>query len=33
VVDELHVIFTGAAVCAAAAAVLALLLLQRPAGD
>jgi MFS family permease len=31
VVDELHAIFTGAALCAAAAAVLALLLLRRSA--
>jgi MFS family permease len=32
VVDELHAVFLGAALCAAAAAVLALVLLQRPAG-
>jgi len=32
VVDELHVIFAGAAVCAGAAAVVALALLVRPAG-
>jgi MFS family permease len=31
VVDELHAIFTGAALCAGAAAVLSLALLQRPA--
>jgi hypothetical protein len=31
VVDELHAIFTGAALCAAAAAMLALLLLRRSA--
>ncbi|HEY2706313.1 MAG TPA: MFS transporter [Candidatus Dormibacteraeota bacterium] len=32
VVDELHAVFVGAALCAAAAAVLALVLLQRTAG-
>ena len=32
VVDELHAIFVGAALCAGAAAVLAALLLRRPAG-
>lgn len=32
VVDEIHTIFTGAAICAAAAAVLALALLRRPRG-
>ncbi|MDB5112986.1 MAG: Major facilitator superfamily 1 [Chloroflexi bacterium] len=32
VVDELHAVFFGAGLCAAAAAVLALVLLQRPAG-
>jgi len=32
VVDELHAIFTGAALCAAAAALLAAVLLQRAAG-
>jgi hypothetical protein len=32
VVDELHAVFVGAGLCAAAAAVLALVLLQRPAG-